>query len=76
LGVLAGPGLLLAFFFGNARARNASTKLALVNEAAALSTVLALADYFPEPGRSELKRAIWEYTRSKVLNEDDALRIH
>lgn len=67
-------GLLLAFSFGNGLAKNATTTTALVDEAAALSTVFARADYLPEPGRTEIKQAILDYAETRHLPNGVVLR--
>ncbi|MFK7867875.1 MAG: hypothetical protein AB8B58_01410 [Roseobacter sp.] len=67
-------GLLLAFSFGNGLAKNAATTTALVEEAAALSTVFARADYLPEPGKTEIKQAILAYANTRHLPDGVVLR--
>jgi len=62
-------GLLLAFSFGNALVIAQAKKTTLANEAAALSTAFQRADYLEEPGRTELKRALLDYTRTRILPE-------
>ena len=71
--ILAIFGLLLAFSFGNALSHSQATKSALIDEAAALGTVFARADYLPEPGRSELKQAILDYARTRVTPGDGSI---
>lgn len=65
--ILAMLGLLLAFSFGNSLSYAQLAKTSLIDEAAALGTVFARADYLPEPGRTELKEAILDYTKTRLL---------
>lgn len=67
--VLAILGLLLAFSFGNALTVNSTFKTALIDEAAKLGTVFLRTDYLPEPGRTEMRQAILEYARTRVVPE-------
>jgi len=59
-------GLLLAFSFGNSISVTQTRKATIIQEAAALSTAFLRADYLGEPGRTELKAAILEYTKTRV----------
>ena len=68
--ILALLGLLLAFSFGNALSLSQARKAAVVNEAAALGTAFLRADYLNEPGRMELKQALLDYSRTRVLPRD------
>lgn len=70
LGIL---GLLIAFTFGNALGHTQDAKASIVNEAAALGTVFLRADYLPEPGRSELREAIYDYAQTRVVPKGDSL---
>lgn len=67
--VLAILGLLLAFSFGNALTINSSFKTALIDEAANLGTVFLRADYLSEPGRTEIKQAVFDYAQTRVIPE-------
>ena len=71
--ILALLGLLLAFSFSNALTIAQAKKTALANEAAALGTAFLRADLLQEPGRSELKVALIDYTRTRILPEDTKL---
>ncbi|WP_424971215.1 hypothetical protein [Dinoroseobacter sp. S76] len=64
LGIL---GLLLAFSFGNALSLAQTRKLAVIDEAAALGTAFLRADYLAEPGRTELKEALYAYTETRIV---------
>jgi hypothetical protein len=66
-------GLLLAFSFGNSISVTQARKTATIQEAAALSTAFLRADYLGEPGRTELKVAILEYTKTRVMPGDGKL---
>jgi hypothetical protein len=66
-------GLLLAFSFGNSISVTQARKTATIQEAAALSTAFLRADYLGEPGRTELKVAILEYTKTRVMPGDEKL---
>lgn len=65
--------LLLAFSFGNALSIAQSMKKAATHEAAAIGTAFLRADYLDEPGRMELKTAILEYAKTRVLPSDDQI---
>ncbi|MDW4499913.1 hypothetical protein R5H30_18110 [Sulfitobacter sp. D35] len=60
-------GLLLAFSYGNSLSIAQSMKDAATNEAAAIGTAFLRTDYLDEPGRTELKFAILEYARTRLL---------
>jgi hypothetical protein len=70
LGIL---GLLLAFTFGNALSLSEARKAAIVGEAAALGTAFLRADYLPEPGRTELQTALFDYAKTRKLPEGGRL---
>lgn len=67
--VLALLGLLLAFSFNNALTLAQTRKLSLIDESAALGTAFLRADYLAEPGRTELKQAIYDYTQTRVVTD-------
>ena len=71
--ILALLGLLLAFSFSNALNVSQTRKITAIDEAAALSTVFSRADYLAEPGRTELKFALLEYAKTRVVPVDDRL---
>lgn len=71
---LALLGLLLAFTFGNALTHNFERKSAIADEAAALGTAFMYSDLLPEPQSVALKKALLEYTRTRVLPEATSLR--
>lgn len=66
-------GLLLAFSFGNSISVTQTRKASTIQEAAALSTAFLRADYLSEPGRTELKVAILDYTKTRVTPGDGKL---
>ena len=66
LGIL---GLLLAFSFGNGLSLSRTAKEVLINEAAAIGTAFARADYLSEPGKSEIKLAIYTYASTRIVPE-------
>lgn len=72
-GILTLLGLLLAFSFGNALNIAQTRKATAIEEAAALSTIFDRADFLPETGRTELKAAILEYARTRVVPMGDGL---
>lgn len=66
-------GLLLAFSFGNSISTTQTRKAAITQESAALGTAFLRADYLEEPGRTDLKVAILEYTKTRVTPGDGKL---
>lgn len=64
-------GLLLAFSFGNALTVSQKIKEAIASESAAIGTAFLRADYLPEPGRSELRRALLAYAQTRVVPENE-----
>ncbi len=74
LGAIIGLlGLLLAFSFGNALQLSENRKSAIVEEAAVLGTAFLRADYLPEPGRSQLKNALLDYGKTRVIPDSERL---
>ncbi len=67
--ILALLGLLLAFSFGHALSLTNTAKLSLIDEAAALGTAFARADILPEPGRTDLQVALFEYAKTRPFDE-------
>lgn len=72
--VLALLGLLLAFSFGNALSLAQERKAAAVDEAAALGTAFLRTDFLPEPGRTELRAALVDYAKTRIVPGDGSLR--
>lgn len=64
---LALLGLLLAFTFGNALSISQAMKAAATDEAAAIGTAFLRADYLADPGRTELKTAIFDYAKTRIV---------
>jgi hypothetical protein len=56
---------MLAFTFGAAISRHEARKKAVIAEANALSTAFLRAGLVDEPGRTELQRALLDYTRTR-----------
>ena len=71
--LLALLGLLLAFTFGNALGAAKSQETALINEATALGTAFARADYLPESDRSELQETLLDYAKTRIVPVDGRL---
>ncbi|MEM8630026.1 MAG: hypothetical protein AAGF74_02200 [Pseudomonadota bacterium] len=71
---LALLSLLLAFTFGNALTHTFERKSALATEAAALGTAFLYSDLLQEPQSSEIKKAMLEYARTRILPEASSLR--
>lgn len=71
---LALLGLLLAFTFGNALTHNFERKSAIANEAAALGTAFNYSDLLPDEKAIGLKKALLEYSRTRILPEATSLR--
>jgi len=67
LGLLA---LLLAFTYSEAARRFELRRSLLVEEANAIGTVWLRADFLPEPGRSQLREALRQYTSLRVVPEE------
>lgn len=65
--MLAILGLLLAFTFATALNRAQERKIALTEEAAAIGTAFLRADMAAEPRRTELRAALVDYARTRVL---------
>lgn len=71
---LALLGLLLAFTFGNALTHNFERKSAIAAEAAALGTAFQYADLLPEEKNVAMKKALLEYSRTRIIPEATSLR--
>lgn len=67
--ILALLGLMLAFSFGNTLSISDADKRLMIDEAAALGTAFGRVDYLPDPGRTELQRAIYEYGETRLFEE-------
>lgn len=68
--ILALLGLLLAFSFGSALSLHEARKADVITEANALGTAFLRTDYLPEPGRTELRRALYDYALTRLVPED------
>ncbi len=67
-------GLLLAFTFGNALTHSFERKTAMATEAAALGTAFLYADFLADPQRTELRKTLLDYSRTRILPEASSLR--
>jgi hypothetical protein len=66
--LLALLGLLLAFTYSFSLSRADLRKEALLTEANALGTAFLRADLAPEPARTALRQALYEYARTRVVD--------
>ena len=62
-------GLVLAFTYASGVSRLDSRKQALLAEANALGTAFLRADIVAEPGRSELKNALYQYALTRTIKQ-------
>ncbi len=63
-------GLMLAFTYGAAVDRFDASKRAVVMEANAMRTAFLRANLVVEPGRTELKQALLDYARTRIVKQD------
>ena len=75
LGIIQGAvlgllGLLLAFTYSFVASRYDARRQAVVQEANALGTSWLRAGLLPEPGRSELRQALRDYLRSRLVADE------
>ena len=70
--LLALLGLLLAFTYAFTLSRADQRKQAILHEANAIGTAFLRADLAAEPGRTELRKRLLEYTRTRVVTYDEA----
>lgn len=68
--MLALLGLLLAFTYAFSLSRADMRKQAIVVEANAIGTAFLRAGLGAEPGRSELRQALLEYARTRLVTQD------
>jgi hypothetical protein len=68
-------GLVLAFTYAAGVARFDARKQAVVDEANALGTAFLRADVVAEPGRTELKRALYEYALTRSIPAATAVTV-
>lgn len=66
--------LLLAFTLGNALTHSFERKSAIATEAAVLETAFMYSDLLPEKQSLALKKALLDYTRTRILPEAHSLR--
>lgn len=64
--IIAILGLLLAFAFGSALSQFETRKTAQIDEAAAIGTAFLRADYLPDPGRTDLQKALLAYAETRL----------
>ena len=60
-------GLVLAFTYSASLSKYETRKAALVNEANAIGTAFYRADLAVEPGRTELKKSLYDYARTRSV---------
>lgn len=65
--ILALLGLMLAFTYAFCMSRADLRKQALLNEVNAIGTAFLRADLAPEPGRTELRKRLLDYARSRLV---------
>jgi hypothetical protein len=68
-------GLMLAFTFAAAVNRHEARKEAVIAEANALGTAYLRAGLVAEPGRTDLRRALLEYGRTRVVDHGERLTV-
>lgn len=71
--IMALLGLLLAFSFGSALSLLESRKTDIITEANALGTAFLRADYLPEPSRSELRAALYDYAQTRIIPDSGGI---
>jgi len=73
--MLALLGLMLAFSYSFGLSRLDLRKQALTNETNAIGTAFLRADLLPDPGRTELRRQLYEYAATRVLTDETSRRV-
>jgi hypothetical protein len=68
-------GLMLAFTFGSGITQHKARKQAVVVEANALGTAYLRAGLVPEPGRSELREALYHYAQTRRGRPGEAITL-
>ena len=68
-------GLMLAFTFGAAISRHEARKRAVIAEANALGTAFLRASLVDEPGRTELRRALLDYARTRRSDRNENMTV-
>ena len=68
--MLALLGLILAFTYAFSLSRADHRKDAIVNEANAINTAFLRADLAAEPGRSELRKRLFDYARTRLVTAE------
>ena len=66
-------GLVLAFTYASGVSRLDARKQAVINEANALGTAFLRADIAADPGRTELKKALYEYALTRSIPPETAV---
>ncbi|WP_449369407.1 bestrophin-like domain [Tropicimonas aquimaris] len=69
--MLALLGLLLGFAFSSALGWREARQIALVNEAAAISTAFLTANLVEDPGRSDLQSQLLAYANTRIASRAD-----
>jgi len=65
--VMALLGLMLAFTYSFSLSRADLRKVALVKEVNAIGTAFLRADLLPEPGRTEVRKRLFDYAKSRYV---------
>jgi hypothetical protein len=73
--LLALLGLILAFTMASGVNRNETRKQIIIHEANALGTAFLRADLMAEPGRTKLRQALLEYSRTRVFEQGEVISI-
>jgi hypothetical protein len=60
-------GLMLAFTYSFSLSRADLRKAALIKEVNAISTAFLRADLLPEPGRTEVRKLLYDYAKSRYV---------
>jgi hypothetical protein len=60
-------GLMLAFTYSFSLSRADLRKVALIKEVNAISTAFLRADLLPEPGRTEVRKLLFDYAKSRYV---------
>jgi hypothetical protein len=66
--MLALLGLMLAFTYSFSMSRADLRKMAVITEVNAISTAFLRADLLPEPGRTEVRKRLFDYARSRYVD--------
>lgn len=65
--IMALLGLMLAFTYSFSLSRSDLRKVELIKEVNAISTAFLRADLLPEPGRTEVRKLLFDYAKSRYV---------